>query len=257
MVVHPNLNIIIMNNIADDNKYYCNVCNTQFDSKSWWKHVNRKTACVSSKEIIDMIRTKDLHIDRLETVAEHSNQELKKKDQEIEYLKQLLHKNDEVQEIRNHHIGQISVLTNQNALLQNVLKEAGENADKRARCSQFIITLMKKSPDMLVKFVTLFKGNHDITYADIKALIKELATKRYVLSNSKKSVYRDQGHNCAKCQLKLPISYQIDHIVPLYQGGSNDEDNLQALCPTCHSEKTVEDDMRFYYDIQWLSEQIS
>ena len=32
--------------------------------------------------------------------------------------------------------------------------------------------------------------------------------------------------------------YQIDHIVELRHGGSNDTSNLQALCPACHSVKT-------------------
>ena len=31
---------------------------------------------------------------------------------------------------------------------------------------------------------------------------------------------------------------QIDHIVPLATGGTNDSDNLQALCKKCHFDKT-------------------
>jgi 5-methylcytosine-specific restriction protein A len=31
----------------------------------------------------------------------------------------------------------------------------------------------------------------------------------------------------------------VDHVVPLRHGGSNDESNLQALCASCHSRKTV------------------
>ena len=34
----------------------------------------------------------------------------------------------------------------------------------------------------------------------------------------------------------------VDHIVPLAQGGANAMDNLQALCHSCHSRKTVEQD---------------
>lgn len=33
-------------------------------------------------------------------------------------------------------------------------------------------------------------------------------------------------------------NYHIDHITPLHRSGSNDISNLQALCPSCHSVKT-------------------
>jgi hypothetical protein len=33
--------------------------------------------------------------------------------------------------------------------------------------------------------------------------------------------------------------YDIDHIQPLFLGGSNDPTNLQALCPSCHRVKTI------------------
>lgn len=32
--------------------------------------------------------------------------------------------------------------------------------------------------------------------------------------------------------------YQIDHIIELRYGGTNDRSNLQALCPGCHATKT-------------------
>lgn len=33
--------------------------------------------------------------------------------------------------------------------------------------------------------------------------------------------------------------YDIDHIVPLSEGGTNDVSNLQALCVSCHRVKTL------------------
>lgn len=43
---------------------------------------------------------------------------------------------------------------------------------------------------------------------------------------------------CAKCGRVHP-SNQVDHIVPLEQGGSNDPANLQVLCVDCHKAKTA------------------
>jgi 5-methylcytosine-specific restriction endonuclease McrA len=41
------------------------------------------------------------------------------------------------------------------------------------------------------------------------------------------------------CTTLLPPEYEIDHKIPLVQGGSNEESNLQALCPNCHRRKTM------------------
>lgn len=35
-----------------------------------------------------------------------------------------------------------------------------------------------------------------------------------------------------------PEKYQIDHIIELWEGGTDDESNLQALCLSCHRVKT-------------------
>ena len=38
--------------------------------------------------------------------------------------------------------------------------------------------------------------------------------------------------------MQLASSFQVDHVVPLFDGGKNTESNLQALCANCHSAKT-------------------
>ena len=48
---------------------------------------------------------------------------------------------------------------------------------------------------------------------------------------------------CVHCtdQGRLSLAVEVDHIIPLYKGGSNDQDNLQGLCVECHKAKTVTD----------------
>ena len=37
---------------------------------------------------------------------------------------------------------------------------------------------------------------------------------------------------------KITPADTVDHIVPLREGGTNEESNLQSLCKPCHSSKT-------------------
>lgn len=42
---------------------------------------------------------------------------------------------------------------------------------------------------------------------------------------------------CEKCC--GPGPFEVDHIIPRHLGGSNDPDNLQALCHSCHAAKSA------------------
>jgi 5-methylcytosine-specific restriction endonuclease McrA len=57
----------------------------------------------------------------------------------------------------------------------------------------------------------------------------------------KKVVASSQQWTCSTCKQILDASYEIDHIIPLYKGGNNDLNNLQALCRNCHGQKTIND----------------
>jgi 5-methylcytosine-specific restriction protein A len=45
---------------------------------------------------------------------------------------------------------------------------------------------------------------------------------------------------CVLCQKKgkRSASVEVDHIIPLHQGGADDQSNMQALCLDCHKAKT-------------------
>ena len=57
----------------------------------------------------------------------------------------------------------------------------------------------------------------------------------------KKNVAASQQWKCQACSSILEATYEIDHITPKCKGGTNDENNLQALCPNCHRKKTRKD----------------
>jgi 5-methylcytosine-specific restriction protein A len=94
------------------------------------------------------------------------------------------------------------------------------------------------------------------TFQDTLDLAKEMLTssaatggyatgatreKRNVSNLMKKKVAASQGWKCGKCGELLDETYEVDHKVALYKGGSNDMSNLVGLCPHCHRAKTVEE----------------
>jgi 5-methylcytosine-specific restriction protein A len=48
---------------------------------------------------------------------------------------------------------------------------------------------------------------------------------------------RDYGL-CCKCGA---LGSVVDHIVPLWKGGSDEPENKQTLCDPCHAEKTAQE----------------
>ena len=48
-----------------------------------------------------------------------------------------------------------------------------------------------------------------------------------------------QNGQCKGCDQVLGDFFQLDHIVALRFGGTNDDSNLQALCGQCHNEKSA------------------
>jgi len=45
-------------------------------------------------------------------------------------------------------------------------------------------------------------------------------------------------HTCQACGL-VTLQLEVDHIINIAQGGSDDDANLQALCVPCHRSKTA------------------
>lgn len=46
---------------------------------------------------------------------------------------------------------------------------------------------------------------------------------------------------CVQCREKgiLALASEVDHRVPLFQGGTDDDDNLDSLCDPCHKAKSI------------------
>lgn len=46
---------------------------------------------------------------------------------------------------------------------------------------------------------------------------------------------------CLHCQAQglVSVAEEVDHVIPLWMGGRDDETNFQSLCKACHAVKTA------------------
>ena len=52
-------------------------------------------------------------------------------------------------------------------------------------------------------------------------------------------IWKDKDHVCNKClKVVKEKEFDIDHILPIAIGGTNNISNLQILCKACHGDKT-------------------
>jgi len=70
---------------------------------------------------------------------------------------------------------------------------------------------------------------------------------RKVTEQTKKFVAAGQGWKCKKCGATLSATYEVDHIVPLEDGGGNEIQNLRAVCRNCHGNITMMNNLNRKY----------
>jgi len=75
----------------------------------------------------------------------------------------------------------------------------------------------------------------------ITKILAKKNIKRKIISEQERKAFFDQHENrCAICDLEAEIM-EIDHIIPLCDGGADDISNLQPLCIDCHCQKSEEE----------------
>lgn len=85
------------------------------------------------------------------------------------------------------------------------------------------------------------KQNNNTNNNNTNNMTNNTNNKRNLNETTKKVVASNQKWSCNMCYKMLDASYEIDHTVPLYKGGTNNVENLQALCRNCHGLKTIND----------------
>ena len=97
---------------------------------------------------------------------------------------------------------------------------------------------LHKKPDEFKDSLDLVKQMMVTSTSSSSSSSKE---KRNVTGLMKKKVAASQSWKCGACMNTLDETYEVDHKLALYKGGSNEAENLVALCPHCHRKKTVDE----------------
>ena len=74
----------------------------------------------------------------------------------------------------------------------------------------------------------------------LSALKPDRCNRVNLSEEEKEEFLQSYHHECSHCQLRCD-KLEIDHILPLASGGTNEIDNLQPLCMDCHNKKTTEE----------------
>lgn len=108
--------------------------------------------------------------------------------------------------------------------------------------NQFIkvLPMDKNSKDMITPFLNHYSSDK-VPFQSIQTMHTsgKKSSKRSVSETKKKYIASLQDWKCNKCQNKLSAWYEVDHKLRLERGGTNELDNLEALCRECHGQKTA------------------
>jgi len=69
------------------------------------------------------------------------------------------------------------------------------------------------------------------------------ATRRSMTPLRALRIFEASGGHCASCKRKLgpQDDWDVDHVIALENGGTDEDANLQILCEWCHKPKTADD----------------
>ena len=100
----------------------------------------------------------------------------------------------------------------------------------------------KKNPEHSRASVQRWKDRHpELAKRRAVAVMERYRTRKaqaggFFTAEDIERIFAQQKGRCAGCRRKL-ASFEVDHIVPVIQGGHSDPSNLQLLCRPCNRSK--------------------
>lgn len=151
------------------------------------------------------------------------------------------------QGLHNHKQSCTYVAVNNDEENSEIESQSSQVISIDTRVSQIESVLRKKTEeltDVLSRLSQLEKVKTSVS--QLEAKIKRQPTIIYqdnkrckIPDHVRLDVCTKQNGQCKGCDQVLGDFFQLDHIVALRFGGTNDDSNLQALCGQCHNEKSA------------------
>ena len=103
-----------------------------------------------------------------------------------------------------------------------------------------------KSMQQKIDLIAILLQNGAVRESDSQCLFAQPQTqqksrdkRKKISKEARQHVVDKQENACGMCKLVLTPYFEIDHIVGLQFGGTDDESNLMALCRECHAMKSI------------------
>lgn len=143
---------------------------------------------------------------------------------------------------------------NQDAIRAKSAKQYAENPEKyriqalesyhRHRDQRVLSmqTWKEKNRERVLAYAAQYASQHKIERSTNQRnrYAKQQAAGTHTVNDVRK-LLTWQRFKCAACKTCVKKKFHVDHVVPLFLGGSNDKENLQILCPTCNVRKNKKD----------------
>jgi 5-methylcytosine-specific restriction endonuclease McrA len=161
--------------------------------------------------------------------------------------------------LKNHYDFYYYITTRKNQTIKSVIKHnlcnisdlleinkdiSSKKLTLQSRCNKGILV---KIPNKNYKRVIKRKiSNIEDNLVDFEKKSK----RKLIHKTEKMSILRKQDYKCNICNDNVPekdgiFLFEIDHIIPISQYGTNNESNLHAICPWCHKSKSYQHDRGF------------
>lgn len=109
-------------------------------------------------------------------------------------------------------------------------KDGWYGSDKIHICDEGVKIIVEQ-------YLTRYEGMNDFILQEwLNKYTKRKLPYRYITKKEKKELLLKYKHECVICGSTKRL--EVDHIIPVSKGGSNDVSNLQILCKTCNLKKS-------------------